>query len=257
MKKKNIIICIVGTVILAGASAVAAYTLDGVRTVPPETPVEADVVMRETIDDSGNKRYITLTKEEVEAEAKWEKTKDILARVTAENKHFGEEYAASLKEVDGFGDDMIRDCCDMNEAQIKEYVERKAQCGLRIGSPAGTSYARIRDEILGKVPADAPRLTVEALEKLITESHSAVEFYNNIRSRYAVDFTYQFSGRDGGVDQYWLDDEGTEWIELVVVPNNENDLVVEWIALKNYDDYLGSGKTLYSDTDLKALYGEE
>lgn len=126
------------------------------------------------------------------------------------------------------------------------------------GTATGEQHTAVETELThDSTTSDAPRLSVEAVEAIITASHSAVEFYNNIRSRYAVDSAYPFSGRVGGVNQYWLDDEGTEWIELVVVPNNDNEWVVEWIALKNHDDYWGSGKTLYSDTDLKALFGEE
>ncbi len=263
MKKKTIIICTIAATIMAGASVVAAYTLDGISTIAHDAPIEeqlaavekAGTIIKEVVDNNGDKYYTTMTKEEVAAEAKRVKTKDILARVTAKNEHFGEEYATSLKEVDGFGEDMIRDCYDMNETQIKEYVERLGSTKRR-GGILG-SYPRICNETLGIQSASTPRLTVEALDALVSQSHSAVEFCNNISSQYgSPDFCCQFSGREGLRKQYWLDDEGTEWIELVVVPNND-DWVVERISLQNYDDFLNgdrSGKKLYSKKDLKAIF---
>lgn len=256
MKKKNIIIAALGAAVLIGASAVAAYTftLDNDKVVTPDPPAENEVIVREEIDEYGNKRYITLTKEEVEAEAKWEKTKNILARAMDEDEHFGKDYGALLREADTFGYHMIQDCFDMNEVQIKKYVERLGGVKPRCSG----FYCRIRAEVLGKMSADAPRLSVEALDKIVKESHSREELYNNIQSRYfSPDYMFQYSGRSGYAEEYWLDDEGSDWIKLSVVPDDDDKWGVEGIYLVNYEDSYGHAKILYTPEDLKALFSEE
>ena len=239
MKKKNIIICSIAAIVLAGASVAVAYTLDRADTVAPDAPIEEQLEAAE------------------KAEQKLRSKADIIAREMAGNGNFSEEDICFMKEWK-MNPNTLYDFRDMNEEQMKEYVKRAGRVNL-YKRGIGLGLLRIRAEVLGKMSADAPRLSVEALEGLIKESHSRKELYDNIRNRYGEpDFVNITSGYCGCMIEYWLNDEGTDWF-LVDVGGSLESGVVSQIGLGHYNSEKGSneGDLLYSTDALKALFGEE
>lgn len=233
MKKKNIIICIIGAVVLAGAYLVVAYTLDGVSTVAPEAPAEEQL---EAVED---------------AEQEWQSKVDIIAQAMAENGNFTEDSIRSVKEKN-LNINALYDFRDMNEEQMKEYVAHLSQVN-RYQRGFGLGYLRIRAEILGKMSANGPRLTVEALDGLVSQSHSREELYSSIRAQYGEADFVPTSSLSIVTVEYWLNDEGTDWL-LMEVGSLENGAVRQ-VGLGHYDSDKGvKGELLYSTDDLKALY---
>ncbi len=186
-----------------------------------------------------------------DAEQKLQSKVDILAQAMAENGNFTEDSIRSVKEKK-LDINTLYDFRDMNEEQMKGYIDRLSQVN-RYQRGIGLGYLRIRAEILGKMSADGPRLSVEALEELINQSHSRKELYNKIRAQYGeADFVNPMSGYSGGMIEYWLNDEGTDWF-LMDVTSMEG--IVRQIGLGHYDSDNGvTGELLYSSDDLKALY---
>lgn len=236
MKKKHIIIVMLSALVLAGATVAVAYTLDITKTVAPDAPIEKQLEATQ------------------EAEQKLKSKVDILARAMAENGNFTEDSIRSVKESD-LNINTLYDFCDMNEEQIEKYTARLSQVS-RDRRGIGLGYLRIRDEAFGKIAADAPRLTVDALKELVGQSISRRDLYDKILNRYgAADFVPPSSSGIATVE-YWLNDEGTEWL-LLQVGSIENGAVMQ-AGLGHYDSDKGvTGELLYSTDELKALYGEE
>lgn len=235
MKKKNIIICSIAAIVLAGASVAVAYTLDRADTVAPDAPIEEQLEAAE------------------KAEQKLRSKADIIAREMSGNGNFSEEAIQSMKNQK-LNPNTLYDFRDMNEEQMKEYVKRAGQVSPHKRG-VGLGFLRIRAEVLGKMSVDAPRLSVEALDELVKESHSRTELYDNIRNRYGEpDFTYSNEAA-ATILEYWLDDEGLDYL-LVYAPGSR---MVTQIGLLHYNAENGGteeGEQLYSIEDLKALYGE-
>ena len=195
------------------------------------------------------------TEAELTYEQQMRRRADFLAQAMAENGNFTEDEVRSTKEWK-LNQNALYDFRDMNEEQIKDYAARVGQVN-RYKRWIGLGYFRIRAEVLGKMSADAPRLSVEALDELVKESHSRTELYDNIKSRYGEpDFVFDTEANAVGAE-YWLNNEGTEFFLLAIKGGLENGHVAQ-IALGHFNSEKGSneGDLLYSTDDLKALYGE-
>ena len=191
------------------------------------------------------------TEAELTYEQQLQRRAGILAQAMDENGHFTEDEVRSVKEWK-LNLNALYDFRDMNEEQMKEYAARVGQVN-RYKRWIGLGYLRIRAEVLGKMSTDAPRLTVEALEGLIKESNSRKELYDNIKNRYGeADFVFMGGGGGSPMAEYWLNDEGTEWLLF------QAGSAVYQVGLAHYDPDKGvTGELLYSPDDLRALFGED
>lgn len=244
MRKKNLIIIALSTLVLAGALLSTACSREDSGSVGTDESGAA----------TGEQHTAGETEAELTYEQQLQRRAGILAQAMDENGHFTEDEVRSTKEWK-LNPNTLYDFRDMNEEQMKEYVARVGQVNRHLRW-IGRGYFRIRAEVLGKMSADAPRLSVEALEGLVKESHSRTELYDNIRNRYGEpDFTYS-NEAVATILEYWLDDEGLDYL-LVYAPGSR---MVTQIGLLHYNAENGGteeGEQLYSIEELKALYGEE
>lgn len=249
MKKKTIIIATLSALVLAGATVGAVYALDkGISSdviVPNKTAVLvkddpsievdlADALAYEGVSHS----YDTCTEDEKTYFVERAKVRSVIDEVVA-------DALAENPSIENIGVDEDY-CIDMTREQIELYVnlimkKGNKKDGVFFGSDRLCAQAK------GKIPLDAPRLTVEALDKTIKQSSSFSDLVEKLVAQYGLDYYASGSGAPVGCFSFDLDDEGSKNITFS-------------FGWGEYEIYLygdGNKTVLYSDTDLKALYGEE
>lgn len=240
MKRKLIVTCIVAAIVFSVASLGTSCSRVGGVGSGDET--------KESNSDAKE-----LTSEQI---------RDILAAAMAEDKHFTKENIDSVK-TEKF-DDIVEDCKSMDEENIKAYVERLGQLGLKkrtYSEVDNESYPRIRDEVLG-ISSSGERVDVESIEKLLKQCRSSLEFCDKLSVQYgSADYSYRYSPREGG-DQYWLDDTGDECIVLNWTlyesesGDGKRDFIINGISLSTARESWVL-HSLYNSTDLNSIFKDE
>lgn len=239
MKRKRIAVVIIAAVLIGASLVTACSRVDGPGT---DEAQESDTDIKE------------LTSDQI---------RDILAAAMSEDKRFTKDNIDSVKTKKSDG--IVEDCMRMDEEQIRAYVKRLGEVGLKdrvFSEENNGSYPRIRDAVLepGFVPDES--LNVESLELLLKQARSSREFYDKLSELYgSADYSYRYTSHEGQ-DQYWLDDTGSECIvfKWTLYENyfgeEERDFIIEWICLENDEDS-GAENTLYSCSDLDSLFKDE
>jgi len=75
------------------------------------------------------------------------------------------------------------------------------------------TYPRKRQEILGNIPADAPRTSFEEMKQIAAGCETYSEFEVEIERRYPYPDKIWGSGIDH--HQFWFDDDGKEYVEFI------------------------------------------
>lgn len=254
MKKKHIIIAVLCALVLAGATVGAMYALDGTDSADdtentnnagPGAPVENAILVKddpsikvdvpETYTDGSMVYYYT--EQEKTYLVEHEKVRAAISDVISKDE--------SLKKTT-ISDSLVDECIDMTKEQIREYVEYLAKIGAENIGPL-EKYPRALAQARGEISLDAERLTVEALDEIISQSADESEMYIKLSERYGEpDYRMSCSGTIGGAYEYWLDDEGSKRIGFS----------------QRWDEtniYLCDGEAdvteLYSDEQLDAIFG--
>ena len=86
-----------------------------------------------------------------------------------------------------------------------------------IGTAAGEQHTAVETELThDSTAADAPRLTVEALNEIISQSADENELWKKIMDQYgSSDQWMSFSGVAGFETRYWLNDDGSKYISYL------------------------------------------
>ncbi len=214
MKKKNIIIVVLSALVLAGATVGAAYALDKGISYEVAVPDKAAVLVKDdpsieiSLDEALASAGVSkVPRTEAQKTYYIERAKvrsvisDVIAEVKAENPGL-EEVNIGLEE-----------CLDMTKEQIKLYANLLAK--EKNNNRPGSLCPRILAQAKGEMPLDAPRLTVEAVNEIISQSSDLSEMCGKIRERYgAPDTLCMGSGIPVTQAEYWLDDEKSQYIYI-------------------------------------------
>ena len=132
------------------------------------------------------------------------------------------DYIAKYSDLDGSADIDISKVWDLSKYELKEVGEKSEQqraldeLAKKEISDIG-EYRRERAVITGALSADAPRITLKQVNEIINASSSLTEIYDKINK--AQPYPDFYGGSGISMAEYWLDDEGTERVVIIIEDN--------------------------------------
>lgn len=212
MKKKTIIIAGLSALVLAGVTVGAVYAFDRGVSSEVASPEKTAVLVKDDPSIEVDISDIDMTRPHAESRKRYrvehERVRSVIDDVVAEVM----DENPDVKEINI----SENDCMDMTREQIKLYAELYAKVKSEAKVKPLGQLPRIISQARGEMPLDAPRLTVEALNEIISQSADENELWKKIMDQYgSSDQWMSFSGVAGFETRYWLNDDGSKYISYL------------------------------------------